>query len=251
MHSNKLFGVIGFFLILGSVVVLAEEQPKYNFGSMQPVKEIQVSPGDEAEVKLYFYNVYGNRITHISLEVSNAPEDWEIEFEPELHDTTVNVSGIIVNVTENLYVEPDNATEEIPENITEGIEYISSAVGYIPAKPVLIKIKIPDDEELGREFNVTISASASWLGQTGSVAIQQGRDFDFVVKTVAEEFEETILEREEKARIEGEGFDITGYVIENASWIGLIAVLLLVIVYLAFARKPGQGKEGFTYSYTE
>lgn len=278
---KKYFTVALIILILGSFsVVSAQEAAKYNFGSMQAAKELSISPGDEVETKLYFYNVYGNRITHITLFVSQAPEGWEIELEPELHNTTVDIAGITVNVTENLYVMPSTATDTIPADIPEGIEYISSSVGYIGAKSVKIKIKVPEDEEIGKEFNITISASAEWLGQTGAVAIKQSRDFDYIVTTVAGEFYEEIIEPEictdvidndnddlidcddpdcESADVcvteitpgagipEGEGLDITGFLIGNAPWIGIIIVLAVLLAYFGFVRKPEEAK-GYSYA---
>ena len=52
-------------------------------------------------------------------------------------------------------------TPEIPEDIPKGIEYISSAVGYIGAKPVKIKITVPENEKLGKVAIVIIDASKS------------------------------------------------------------------------------------------
>lgn len=226
-------------LLISLPIALAQEAPKYNFGSMQPVKELSISPGDEAMTKLYFYNIYGNRITHISLSVSESPEDWDISFDPGLHTTTINISGIMTEVTENLYVEPSQATEEIPETVPEGIEYISSSVGYIGAKSVEITISVPEGEVLGSTHDITVSASAEWLGQTGAVAIKQSRDFDFAVKVVPKEFREEIVATtipEETTTTEQEGVPVglTGYLIANYSLIGIIIILLIVIIGLSY-----------------
>lgn len=186
--------------LLCSNNVLAQEPPRYNLGSMQPTKELSISPGGEGVTRLYFYNIEGNRITHISLAATKAPKNWDISIRPALHTTTVEVSGVMVNVTENLYVEPSEAVDQIPTYVPEEIEYISSAVGYIPAKPVEITIFVPRGEKLGSSHNITVSASAEWLGQAGTVAIKQSRDFDYTVKVVAEEFFEKILERISKTK---------------------------------------------------
>jgi len=250
---KKYLIILSILLILVSTVS-AQEPPKYNFGSMQPAKELSVSPGDSITTKLYFYNIYGNRITHISLSVSKAPEDWDISFDPPLHTTTVNISGIMTEVTENLFVEPSEALEEIPETIPEGIEYISSSVGYIGAKPVLITISVPEDEKLGKSFNITISASAEWLGQTGAVAIKQSRDFDFTVKVVPKEFKEEIVTTtipETTTTIPvAKPIGITGYIIANYSLIGIIIALIIVIILLSyFSFFKGRKIAEEVYSY--
>ena len=194
MKTFFFFFLVLIFLI--GIVNAQEEEPKYNFGSAQGAKELTISPGSEATTKLYFYNIYGNRITHISLSVAEAPKNWDITIEPALHETTVSVSGVPKTIEENLFVEPpSDVAESIPANIPEGIEYISSPVGFVGAKPVKIKIKVPSDEKLGIVTNIRIDATAAWLGQTGTAAITQGRSFEYKVTVLSKEFTETILEK--------------------------------------------------------
>ncbi len=235
-----------FTLLIGSIN--AQESAKYNFGSMQAAKELNMAPGEVAITKLYFYNIYGNRITHISLSVGEAPENWEISFEPALHETTVEISGIPTTIEENLYVEVSEAVEEIPEDIPEGIEYISSSVGYIGANPVEIKIKVPADEDFGK-YKITISALAEWLGQAGAVAFNQARSFDYDINVVSKEFTEEVIEKEEveeeKEEVKQEvKQEITGAVVaepeegksNNLFILGILGlvVLVLIIIFLLF-----------------
>jgi len=190
--------IFSFFLVLIFLVgiVNAQEEAKYNFGSAQGAKELTISPGSEAVTKLFFYNIYGNRITHITLEVGDAPEDWDITIEPALHETSVVVSGIPTTVEENLFVQPPSDVQESkPDDIPEGIEYISSPVGFVGAKPVLISIKVPEDAKLGTVAKISIDGVGSWLGQTGTAAITQGRSFEYTVTVASAEFSETILEQ--------------------------------------------------------
>ena len=187
-----------FFLVLIFLIgiVNAQEDAKYNFGSAQGAKTLTISPGGEATTKLFFYNIYGNRITHIVLEVADAPQGWDITIEPALHETNVIVSGIPTTVEENLFVEPgSDVAESIPDDVPEGIEYISSPIGFVGAKPVLISIKVPEDAKLGTVAKITIDGTASWLGQTGTAAITQGRSFEYTVTVASSEFSEIILEK--------------------------------------------------------
>ena len=61
---------------------------------------MSIAPGDEVTTKLYFYNIHGNRITHISLELGEAPKNWDVSIEPALHETSVIVSGVATTVEE-------------------------------------------------------------------------------------------------------------------------------------------------------
>ena len=189
----SLFVII--LLVNVSILAQTQEDAKYNFGSAQADKELKTNPGGEITTKLYFYNIYGNRITHIKLEVSEFPENWIISLTPETHDAEVDISGILTTINENLYVEPSSdVVEEIPKNVPEGIEYISSSVGYIGAKPVEIKIKVPENENYG-SYNLRIDASAFWLGQQGTAEIQQSRSFDYKINLVSEIFYEKPVEK--------------------------------------------------------
>jgi len=184
------------FLAVAGTAQEETESSKYNFGTMQPAKELRAAPGDEISTKLYFYNIYGNRITHIVLSTAEFPEGWDVSIEPDVHETEVIISGVPATVEENLYVEPSSAMEEIPSTVPEGIEYISSSVGNIGAKFVTINIKVPESEELGTVGNIVIDTVANWLGQGGTVAISQSRSFEYTITVASEEFTEEIVEPE-------------------------------------------------------
>ena len=192
--------IIGLFAIFLSIsLVAAQEDAKYNFGSAQADKELKANPGGEIITKLFFYNIYGNRITHIKLDVSDFPENWIISLTPETHAASVDISGVITTVNENLYVEISEAFDEIPKFVPEGIEYISSSVGYIGANPVEIKIKVPENEKFG-SYTLRIDASAFWLGQEGTAEIQQSRSFDYKIDLVSEIFYEKPITTDEELK---------------------------------------------------
>lgn len=249
--------LIGLFIIIllvsVSVSILAqehEEDAKYNFGSAQADKELKANPGGEINTKLYFYNIYGNRITHVKLEVSEFPENWIISLTPDAHDSEVDISGIITTINENLYVETSEAVDEIPKNVPEGIEYISSSVGFIGAKPVEIKIKVPENENYG-SYNLRIDASAFWLGQEGTAEIQQSRSFDYKIDLVSEIFYEKPIINYEDIKVKNETPEapeetdlvgITGGAIGvNALTTGALTlttlILIIVVLILVFVAK--------------
>ena len=256
---RKIF--IGLFVIILlvsiSILVQAQEDAKYNFGSAQADKQLKANPGGEISTKLYFYNIYGNRITHIKLEVLEYPENWIISLTPETHDTDVDISGILTTINENLYVEISEAVDEIPENVPEGIVYISSSVGYIGAKPVEIKIKVPENEKYG-SYKLIIDASAFWLGQQGTAEIQQSRSFEYKIDLVSEIFYEKPIINDGEIKVKNEtpkapeGLDlvgITGGVIgANSLTTGILTLttLILIIVILILvhvARKQKLSKK--------
>jgi hypothetical protein len=173
-----------------------DEAAKYNFASTQGAKELQVSPGAEATGAIYFYNIDGNRITHITLEVSKLPSGWSVTIEPPLSETEVLVSGMPVTVTENLYVEPGELFTEEPQTVPEGMISIKvPGRGYALGKLAQVTVSVPESVPLGTTGEIIIAAEASWLGQSGSAAVKQARDFDFTVTVVSEsqEFSEVIV----------------------------------------------------------
>jgi hypothetical protein len=147
---------------------------------------------------MYFYNIDGNRITHVTLEVSQAPANWQVAVQPPRGETQVEVNGQPVTVTENLYVEPSEASSVEIKDIPEGMVCIPvSQRGYALAKEAKLIVRVPDDEEIGMQQEIVVTATARWLGQGGAVDFIQSRDFNFTVDVVAEvtEYQEKILDK--------------------------------------------------------
>lgn len=187
--------------------VHADEPAKYNFASAQGDKELKIVPGDEVRGNIYFYNIDGNRITHITLEVSQAPSGWEVTIEPPLSETQVLVNDMPVTVVENLYVEPAEVLSEEPQDVPEGMVVIKVPTrGYTLGKQAQVVVKVPEDTPLGTTSTINIAAEAFWLGQTGAAAIKQARDFEFNVTVVSgsTEYTETIVSEGEEAVSEEE-----------------------------------------------
>ncbi len=168
-------------------VALAQEPASYNLASAQGNKDLKVTPGGEGTGVIYFYNIDGNRITHISLEVSQAPSDWQVEIQPPVGEIQVEIGGTIVTVTENLHVEPSEVLLQEPESVPQGMVCITvPSRGYALAKAANIIVRVPESEEIGTKADITVSAVAEWLGQTGAATIKQDRDFNFSVEVASE-----------------------------------------------------------------
>ena len=210
-------GVILFsiFLIF-TPLVLAEEAPKYNFGTTAASGTILMEPGLTMKVPaINFFNLYGNRITHVTLTLIDYPKGWNVKIEPELHEVQVNISGTIVTSTENLYVSPLKAIAEIPVIPVEGTEYIhiGGIEGYVPAKTAYLNITVPPGTPLGGSHRISVKAVGSWFGQAANVALNQERSFDFDVKTVTHSFSEEVVETQPEKTEKTEKTDYTIYIV--------------------------------------
>ena len=218
-------------------LALAQEAAKYNFASAQGSKQIPVIPGGEGKGVIYFYNIDGNRITHITLEVTEAPDNWEVEIEPPLGEIQVEIGGRIVSVTENLHVEPSELSSEEIEDVPEDMVCITVPNrGYALAKAANIIVRVPEGEEVGAKGEISISAVAEWLGQTGAAAIKQSRDFDFTAEVIPEAGgEERIVEEggeEGTGEEAGEGAGPTpsGFSAIINRWLPVIIAAVIVIL---------------------
>ena len=181
-----IFMAVALLLALPSLA-LAQEAAKYNFASAQGGKQITVTRGGVGEGVIYFYNIDGNRITHVTLEVSEAPENLEVEIQPPLHEIQVEIGGNILTVAENLHVNPSELLSQETEDVPEGMACIViPSRGYALAQVARIIVRVPESAEIGNQGDLLISAEAEWLGQSGAAAIKQARDFDFSVRVISE-----------------------------------------------------------------
>jgi len=185
LESNDVQPVVASMSTTASEV--DEEPARYSFASVQGTSSFQVVPGGEAQGVIRFYNVDGNRVTRITLEVSGEsriPSGWVVEIDPPLHDEEVQFGDQTATVTENLAVEPAGLSSGPIEDVPEGMVCITVPNrGYVLAKVATIIIRVPDSEGTGVTGDIKITAVASWLGQNGVGTINQTRDFDFNVKT--------------------------------------------------------------------
>jgi hypothetical protein len=148
-----------------------------------------------------------------------------VEIQPPLGETQVEVDGQVVTVTENLYVEPSEASDEVIKDVPEGMVCIPVATrGYVLAKEVKIIVRVPDSEEIGTQEEITVAATASWLGQGGAAAITQARDFTYTVKVVSE-----VTEHQEKILDGGNKW---------LPWVaGAAAIVIIALVTLLYVRR--------------
>ncbi len=208
-------------LVTSPVPAFAEEPTKYSYATAQNSKELEITPGNEGIGIIYFYNIDGNRITHVSLEISQAPDDWVVEIQPPIGETLVEIGSNKFTVTENLYVEPSELLQDEPENVPQGmVSIIVSDRGYALAKVANIIIHVPESTKIGSRADITVSSVAEWLGQAGVAIINQAREFVFSVEVVSEVTggEETIIGNN------------TGLLAIIMKWLPTIIAILLIVL---------------------
>jgi hypothetical protein len=230
--------------------VQADEPAKYNFASAQGDKDLKIQPGKEGEGAIYFYNIDGNRITHITLAVSQAPAGWEVTINPALAKTQVSVSGMPVTVEENLYVEPSELLLKEPQSVPEGMVSIKvPGRGYALGKLARIIIKVPESAPLGSIGDITISGEAAWLGQSGAAAVKQARDFSFNVTVFSgqTEYSETIIGKKSEAAAGQSPEQVAKTATaeaptSNSMWIWIVvacAVIIIALVVIILRYRTG------------
>jgi len=201
-----------------------------NFGTMQPVLAYSTTLGSTVTSKIYLYNLYGDRITHVVVKSFNAPEGWNVTFEPAKDDYLYSIPGGTTSILENLGVEPmgrTNNTEEI-----EGVEYIVDPVNvgyYIPAKPLVLRIQVPRDADLWKTYDVLFTLTGWCTADSpGSVAVTQERDFSIRIRTVAlEYFEQRVVNFWEVVK-------------QYSLYIAIVCALIVTIVVVLILKKMGK-----------
>ena len=175
----------------------AQQQTLYNFGTMQESSGLVAAPGENITLNLYFFmdEKYGNRITHVIANVEEIPPGWMIGFDPPVGISHLNVSGILVDSTENLYVTPRSVLSAVPESKEPGIFYLKSpsGKGYLQAKRLQVKVRVPADAQLGNTYSVKVAADGFWFGNAGSMALKQSRTFNYAITVANKEYTEQIL----------------------------------------------------------
>ena len=167
------------------LVTSGQEPAIYNMASYQPDTKMRISPGGQGNGPVYFYNIDGNRTTHIALEASQAPEGWEVKFQPSLIEAQVEEGGSTITVTQNLQVEPSIALLQQAAEVPDGMICVNVGKrGYVVANVAEVMVHVPKSAEVGTNEKIVVSATARWLGQTGAVVMTQGRDFEFSVEVV-------------------------------------------------------------------
>ena len=165
---------------------MSQQEAVYNLASIQPDKRIEIEPGGHETGLIYFYNVDGNRATHIKLEVSRSPDNWEVQIQPSAQETVIDNANGSISLIENLCVEPSALQPEKITGLTDELECVAVPDrGYAVAKVVCVTVWVPETANAGDTGEVVVTAEAMWLGQAGAASIRQTRDFVFSVELLS------------------------------------------------------------------
>lgn len=227
--------VIAIIAILLSLLISTARAQSCGLGTMQPIKGFVVIPGGVVEGKIYFYNIYDPLTTHILVTLSEAPEGWGVEIEPQAQNVVYQTPIGEVTVFENIDVPQMPKTSDC-EAAPKGYEFIKDTVTpgvCIPAKPVTVRIKVPENAQIGKTYEVKVKAVGNCLSpQAGNVYTSQVREFTFQIKPVLTgQFYEIKKEA---------GFDIWSFLSANALLFSILLGIVCALVIILILRRMGK-----------
>jgi len=152
-------------------------EPDHTDGARYCLASVQASSGltvenGSATGRLYFYNVDGNRTTHIDLKTAAAPDGIWVEYAAGAH---------LEIIPTDIFPEPVETVPEGMVNLTLPSKLGAGVDGYCLAHVVVMDIVVMEAAAVIGDVCVEILATASWPGQKGQASIQQTRTFRFSV----------------------------------------------------------------------
>jgi len=151
----KILDILGFAVII-SLMASGTAQAGVSLGTVQVDKVKEIYPGESASFKVLLFNIHSEGNMGIGMN-AEYPSGWSIEM-------PVNVDIPRTDVINR--PEPQ-----------EGYEFIKAEKGYIKAKPVVIRVSVPESVTAG---TYDIRVSARTLGVEGStLSVSQSRSFRF------------------------------------------------------------------------
>jgi hypothetical protein len=165
-------------------LLLGFASPAGAFGSVQSRSFQSMLPGEVASFKILFYNLRQNRTINLSLSAS-APPGWEVALSEDFLSLPFSV--------------PNDYSSE------DGIEYVSSRLGDIKARPVFVSVRPPPDAA-GEH---TVRVVAKEIPSGGGIRTLQQRSFSFRV-SLSGNPQSILLPREEGSNASGGKTYISG-----------------------------------------
>ncbi|MEM3086419.1 MAG: hypothetical protein QXO51_05510 [Halobacteria archaeon] len=155
-------------------------------GHMQPIQEVTIPQGLSYTTPLYFYNAYGDRITHVAATITLETPPVRVTLDPDKHVAAYNISGLITNVTESTLACPRGKTG-LPPGVIPSLEqaytyptgdpncpvrnaYILAPTGdgYLPSAVINVTFDVPENTPPGN-YPVRIEANGFVIGETGNL----------------------------------------------------------------------------------
>jgi hypothetical protein len=145
-------------LAMTVIVSTVPVQAGISLGTVQVDKVKEAYPGESVTLKALFFNIHGESSIEVGLD-AEYPPGWGI-------DIPIDVSI------------PKTDIIELPEPET-GFEFINTQEGYIKAKPVTIRVSVPESTQSG-SYDIKVSARTLGGGDA-TLSVSQSRSFRFTV----------------------------------------------------------------------
>jgi hypothetical protein len=214
-------------------------------------------PGQIVEIKWNFFNLRGDRPTHVLVSKSEGP-DWKVEYEPKAEIKQYEVSGVITDSEENFVMSRSEIVQERPEILPSGkkayIVHPDSSKGYILVdEQMKIYITIPDNAEIGKQEDFVFEALGKCFGETGAVSASLATELKVNIRTTTEYYEKPLEEEVKEEEIGkkfislfsggGEELSQVHMIITGTTLIlAIIFIVLLVIAKGKFEKKAKKRK---------
>jgi len=193
------FFIFSFLLIflVGTFAIVPFVYAACSLGANPLHANANAKPGQTVEVVWNFYNLYGDRTTHVLVSKSEGA-DWEISYEPNLHEAQYEVSGVIEIIEENLFLEKKDVVLKVPDNFSIGEIYLKhpKEEGYIPAKQLKIFIKVPENAELWKDYKFVFNGNGKCFSEPGTVIPGIATQLEVNIRTTTEYYEKPYEEKE-------------------------------------------------------
>jgi len=245
MHKMKriffLFFIFIFIFLVGTLAFSNLVSAGCSLGVNPLHVNANVQPGGTVVVKWNFYNLYGDRTTHVSVSKTGGP-NWKISYEPELHEEQYEVSGVVESIEENLAVEKRDIVPE--KGSEEGWVYLKhpNEKGYILAKELKIYIEVPETTELWKNYKFIFKANGNCFSEPGTVPVSGGAQLEVKITPTTSYYEKPYGEKE--TIVKSLGRKIVGLISEPSQMnpvtmiiSGMTLILFIIfIILLIIAR---------------
>lgn len=196
----------------------------------------QAHPGQTVEIEWNFFNLRGDRPTHVLISKSEGP-NWNIIYSPESELKGYEVSGIIQEIKENFAMPKSEIVSEKPEKLPTGkLDYIvhpNSNKGYILVdEQMKILIEIPENAEIGKQQEFVFEALGSCFGEQGAVSASLATELKVILTPSTEYYEKPLDETSSVRNLGQKIANLFDNEVEPVYMIGTGTTLILVIVFV-------------------
>lgn len=147
-------------------------------------------PGQTVEINWNFFNLRGDRPTHVLVSQSEG-SSWNVIYSPKAENKSYDISGIVTSSFENFVMDKSQVVKEKPTSIY--VTHPNSSEGYILVdKQMKIYVTIPEDVKIGEQKEFVFIALGKCFGETGSVAASLATELKVKITPTTDYYEKPI-----------------------------------------------------------